>query len=190
MLPDSRLLWCKPYCSTEIVKDLNFWKIFKLKISKQCPAKVASNRNFSMIPQLIEKIFCFQGGITHALIQRNRWSTETKKWYKFSEALLDFGEIRSWFMLKDLPLLHYTSLRLKQATFTATIPVSTNQTDLRNGKSRTLFHVISLASGHLRQRHWCLVGCFIFMNLCELQLRVLFESHSFVSLKTSLSSKN
>lgn len=85
-------------------------------------------------------------------------------------------------MLKGLPLLHSIPLRLKYVIFTTTIPVSTNQTDLWNGKSSVLFYVISLASGHLRQRYWCLLGCFTFMNLCELQLRVLFEGHYFDSL--------
>lgn len=188
MLQDFRLL-CKPCCSNGIVKDLDFCIIFKLKISKHCPAmgwtrwalKVVSNPNFSMIPQLIEKIFCFQGGATHALIQRKRWSTEAMKCCKCSETLLGFHGIRR-FMLKGLPLLHSAPLRLKHAIFTTTIPVATNQTDLENGKSSVLFYVISLANGHLRQRYSCLVGCFTFINLCELQLRVLFESHCFDSL--------
>lgn len=163
--------------------------MFKLKISKHCPAmgrtrwalKVTLNPKFSMILQLIEKIFCFQGGDTHALIQRNRWSTEAMKWCKFSAALLGFGEIRSWFMLKDLPLLHSTPLRLKHATFTTTIPVSSNQTDLWNGKSNMFFCVISLASRHLRQRMVSGRRLHI-QTLCELQLRVLFERHCFDSL--------
>lgn len=147
-----------------------------------------------MILQLIEKIFCFQGGVTHALIQRNRWSNEAMKWCKFSAALLGFAEIRSWFMLKGLPLLHSTPLRLKHATFTTTIPVRSNQTDLWNGKSNMLFYVISPASGLLRQRPWCLVGGFTF-RLCvsfswESYLKVSVLILCFDSLRTSLSSKN
>lgn len=182
MLQDSRLLWCKPCCSAET--DLNFCNNFcktedLQALSSHGLDQMSFKGRFS--PKLFyDSIVNWENILL--LGRRHPCSNTEKQMVSWSYEMVEiqgFGEIRSWFVLKDLPLLHSTPLRLKHATFTTTVPVGTNQTDLWDGKSRMPFNMVSFPSGHLRQRHCCLIGCLTFINLCKLQLRVLFESHCF-----------